>query len=215
MSAVVAARTADGRIILAADSAATSYNDAGICAVVTGPPKINPCGRWWATLCGVSRIEDLDVEAVLYAALTPADTLHEARVALERAFRDVIRPRLLEALETGAGRHAMAGPPFVLVVAGLDADGTAMLVFGCGINPTGQLDSFYATCPSPGGEKLFVGASARGGIPLPADLATFTTTRAREILRAEIAATPDRVKWPLTIVELTTTGETWHQYGED
>src|SRR5688572_24059519 len=83
-TAVLAFRTDATRIILAADSASTSYAPDGSVRFGRGMCKIRPAGKWWTINGALDTAKGLDVPQLVAAAVAPTTTMAAALAAIDR-----------------------------------------------------------------------------------------------------------------------------------
>jgi hypothetical protein len=221
-TAIVVARSADGtRVILAADSASTTYAPDGSVRYRPGRCKIQPAGKWWIVNGALDITKGLDVPQTMRQAAAPAVTMAAALTALERAYHATIRPAVLRLDHYFTTGYQTDKPVITVLVAGEDGGQLKVGLFGAFLKQqqprelvAGSLVCPGALCDEPG--PFVYGASLGDPIPRlilqrprPAWLERADAAAARRLIRLQIARTPDRVSAPIDVLEVTAVRARW------
>jgi hypothetical protein len=214
-SAIIAFRTPT-TVVLAADSLQSVTGDHDTPRLVC---KIHPSGRWWLLFGGFFSTEAplpvFDVMSATRAAVRTAHTLADVQTALTTDVAPGIRKALTDA--RGLPHFPTMFPPgsgSLIVVAGSDATDPTTLqvgVFTLLVGEPFQLTERWRTCPGmcPDGHLALGASMAAGPVLTRAKSVPRDAPSARQLIHAQIDATPTKVRGPIDVLEMSAAGARW------
>jgi hypothetical protein len=204
-TAILVTRSAEGRVILAADSLLNTGESA--C-------KIHRTGRWHVLVGGAMKTKrpTFDLQETVGRSLASAQTLADVERALTAAYatlRDILTAPSAEA----AMKQLYEPGAQIVAIAVADADAVGIMVVTVETLTPVTLSASWHACPGaacPTGTFRYAATVADG--PLTdwvrsddvADVASVKRTIAQQI-----AAAPTEIGGPVDVVELTASGSRW------